>query len=432
MYCINGLSRTSWELKGLLLFSMNSSAPRVLFISYDGMTDPLGQSQVLPYLVGLSKAGYQITLLSTEKKDRYAQHEKTIRNITEGAGIRWEHIFFTRKPPVLAKFYDRYQLRKKALALHKELHFDMTHCRSYVSAEVGLLLKREFGVKFLFDMRGFWVDERVEGGMWNLESPIYRRAYRTYKRKEAEFIAAADGIISLTENGKGEMQTWLSYPGTPITVIPCSADFSVFPLLTPEDRKTARQQLGYDENTLVVSYLGSIGAWYLLDEMLAQFAVIKQLNPGAKMLFVTQEPKAMVLAAARKIAGLEETDFHVLPATRKEVPKLVAASNLNLFFIKQSYSKKASSPTKLGEILAMGLPVICNDGVGDVADIIRQTDGGSVVSTLDAASYEAAARSIPELLQKDGSQLRQKAQEYYDLETAIGRYTNEYKRLLGN
>ncbi|GAB3288159.1 glycosyltransferase family 4 protein [Hymenobacter tenuis] len=395
------------------------------------MTDPLGQSQVLPYLVGLSKAGYNVTLLSTEKKERFSQHKKTIGEITEQAGIRWEHIFFTRKPPVLAKFYDRYQLRQKALALHKEVRFDMTHCRSYVSAEVGLLLKQKFGVKFLFDMRGFWVDERVEGGMWNMQSPIYRRAYRTYKRKEAEFIAAADGIISLTENGKGEMQTWASYSGTPITVIPCSADFSVFPLLTKHDRQIARQKLGYGAEELVISYLGSIGAWYLLDEMLAQFAVIKQIYPGAKMLFITQEPKEMVLAAARKITGLAETDFTVKSATRKQVPELVAASDLNLFFIKQSYSKKASSPTKLGEILAMGLPVICNDGVGDVADIIWQTNGGTVVSDLSEVGYEAAARSIPELLQKDGTILRRKAQKYYDLETAIGRYKGEYKRLLG-
>ncbi|GAB3228045.1 glycosyltransferase family 4 protein [Hymenobacter seoulensis] len=395
------------------------------------MTDPLGQSQVLPYLVGLSKAGYKITLLSTEKKGRFAQYKDIIRDITERAGIRWEYIFFTRKPPVFAKFYDRYQLRQKALALHEEVQFDMTHCRSYVSAEVGLFLKQKFEVKFLFDMRGFWVDERVEGGMWNLQNPIYRRAYRMYKHKETEFIAAADGIISLTENGKGEMMTWPSYPGTPITVIPCSADFSIFPLLTDHDRQTARQKLGYGINELVISYLGSVGAWYLLDEMLTQFAVIKKHYPGAKMLFVTQEPSEMVLAAARNISGLTDTDFIVRPATRKEVPELVAASDVNLFFIKQSYSKKASSPTKLGEILAMGLPVICNDGVGDVADIIWQTNGGTIVSNLNEVGYEAAARSIPELLQKDGALLRQKAQKYYDLETAIGRYKGEYKRLLG-
>ena len=30
---------------------------RVLYISYDGMTDALGQSQVLPYLCGLAQRG---------------------------------------------------------------------------------------------------------------------------------------------------------------------------------------------------------------------------------------------------------------------------------------------------------------------------------------------------------------------------------------
>ena len=47
-----------------------SGAKKVLYITYDGMTDPLGQSQVLPYLVGLSEKGYKFTILSFEKKER--------------------------------------------------------------------------------------------------------------------------------------------------------------------------------------------------------------------------------------------------------------------------------------------------------------------------------------------------------------------------
>ena len=45
---------------------------RALYISYDGMTDPLGRSQVLPYLQGLSERGHEITLLSCEKPARMA------------------------------------------------------------------------------------------------------------------------------------------------------------------------------------------------------------------------------------------------------------------------------------------------------------------------------------------------------------------------
>ena len=53
----------------------------VLFISYDGMTDPLGQSQVIPYLQGLSKAGYDIFLLSCEKKQVFDQNKAAIEKL---------------------------------------------------------------------------------------------------------------------------------------------------------------------------------------------------------------------------------------------------------------------------------------------------------------------------------------------------------------
>jgi hypothetical protein len=43
---------------------------RVLFISYNGMLDPLGQTQVIPYLRELAKRGVSFTLLSFERARR--------------------------------------------------------------------------------------------------------------------------------------------------------------------------------------------------------------------------------------------------------------------------------------------------------------------------------------------------------------------------
>ncbi|TAG85785.1 MAG: glycosyltransferase, partial [Bacteroidetes bacterium] len=60
---------------------------QILFISYDGMTDTLGQSQVLPYLVGLSKLGYLITILSAEKKKNFEKRKDIIQKITTEANI---------------------------------------------------------------------------------------------------------------------------------------------------------------------------------------------------------------------------------------------------------------------------------------------------------------------------------------------------------
>ena len=49
-------------------------------------------------------------------------------------------------------------------------------------------MKRKHGVKFLFDMRGFWADERVEGGLWNLSNPVFNWAYKYFKKRSANFL----------------------------------------------------------------------------------------------------------------------------------------------------------------------------------------------------------------------------------------------------
>lgn len=401
----------------------------ILFISYDGITDPLGQSQVLPYLVGLSKLGYSITLLSCEKPERFEKNKAIIEEITKSNNIDWQPISFTAHPPVLAKYYDLYRLEKKAMALHKVKNFALIHCRSYVSAATGLTLKKKYNIKLLFDMRGFWVDERVDGGAWNLKNPLYKLAYKRYKQKEAAYISQADAIISLTEAGKREIYTWPSYKNAPIQVIPCSADFDLFALITPQKRAASRELLKITTGALVISYLGSVGAWYMLNEMLALFVRIKEKYTPAIFLFITPESADLILAAGEKF-NLTPEDFIFKSATRQEVPVFTAASDINVFFIKQSYSKIASSPTKLGEVLAMGLPVICNNRVGDVAEIINRTQAGIALDAFTPENYEKAVKLIPDLLNKNPTTIRNRAIDYYNLENAIDKYARVYQSLL--
>ena len=136
---------------------------KVLYITYDGLTDPLGQSQILPYLVELSKTGYAFTILSFEKRDRFDKDEETIRGIIKPYPISWVPLFFSSRPPVLSKLYDLWQMKNAAFRLCKKERFSLVHCRSYVAAQVGMKLKQKFGLPFLFDMRGFWADEKKRG-----------------------------------------------------------------------------------------------------------------------------------------------------------------------------------------------------------------------------------------------------------------------------
>lgn len=400
----------------------------ILYISYDGMTDPLGQSQVLPYLCGLTKEGYRFTILSFEKKDRYEKGKQTILDITKAAGIQWVPLSFTSRPPIVSKFYDAIRMRRMAFRLHREHRFDMVHCRSYIAADLGLKLKRKTGTKFFFDMRGFWADEKKDAGTWNQDRFIFRQVYKYYKKKEKEFIREADHIISLTEAGRRELETWPSYdPAVPLSVIPCCADMNHFTLIAPGEREKGRALLGLPENSLVLSYLGSVGAWYMLDEMLRLFAAMLQRYPDARMLFITHSPREMILSRLPAF-GLNPEQLLIREASRSEVPLFTKASDINVSFIKPVYSKLSSSPTKLGEVLAMGLPVIVNSGVGDVESIVKKADAGFVMHAFSQEEYQQAVDAVPDLLKKDPALIRENIRSVYSLEEGIRAYSSAYQR----
>lgn len=402
---------------------------KILYITYDGLTDPLGQSQVLPYLKGLSQYGYRFTILSFEKKDRFQKEKAIIDSLTKESGINWVPLTFTTNPPLLSKIYDAVHMRNKAVELQSKIGFDMVHCRSYVAADVGLRLKKKFGVKFLFDMRGFWADEKKDGS-WNISNPVYRKIYSYYKRREAEYLQNADYIISLTEAGKTEMMQWPVFNNKiPVEVIPCCADTDLFSLTSIEAKKEARKLLNIDDNSFVLSYLGSIGTWYMLDEMLLLFKQLKKKYANAKFLFLTHSDPGIIFSRARSF-GLSDDDFIIRGASRNDVPKLLKASDVNVSFIKPVYSKISSSPTKLGEVLSMGIPVITNSGIGDVEKVIEQTNGGHVIKNFSEEEFDYAIESVPELISRDPQSIREKAEHFYSLKKGVELYYKCYNAIL--
>lgn len=404
---------------------------KVLFISYDGLTDPLGQSQILPYICGLS-ASYKFTVLSCEKRERFEQNRSIITKICQEYHIDWQYTFFRTSPPVIAKYLDLFELKNAAEKLFKRERFDLIHCRSYISMEIGLFLKKKYGAKLIFDMRGFWVNERVDGGLWNLKNPVYRLAFTTYKKKEANYIRSADHIVSLTKKAKKEIENWPSYSANKvISVIPCMVDFSIFSPDENNSKASAKKNLGYAPSDFVVSYLGSLGTWYLFQEMLDFFKVLKQAYPTAKFLFVTPEKPDDILRVVQE-NGLSIADFQIFYAReRKEVVEKMKASDISLVFIKKCYSKMASSPTKLGELLALGIPVVCNEGVGDVDEIIANGKGGLLLQGFSEKSYKHVIAQIPKVLQYTANEIRSSNEPYYNLPNAIAEYKTIYQKLLG-
>ncbi len=281
-------------------------------------------------------------------------------------------------------------------------------------------------------MRGFWADEKVDAGAWNLNNPLYRMIYKFFKRRERDFIHESDHIVGLTFKGIDEMLSWkhVKKRRECVTVIPCCVDAGLFdPASLDQGKKENLQQgLGIDNNDVVISYLGSIGTWYMLDEMLNFFICFKSIEPAAKFVFITQDEHERIRNTARS-KGINKSDIIIRPAKRAEVPVVLSLSNYSLFFIRPSYSKISSSPTKQGEIMAMGIPVICNSGVGDTDMIVQKYHSGILVSDVTNEGYE---NSIKNLLATSfhSTEIRNGALDFFSLDKGLEKYSNVYGHIL--
>lgn len=402
----------------------------VLYLSYDGMTDPLGQSQVLPYLIGLSKKGFQFTLISFEKSDRYSQEKGKIEILCIEHNILWKPLVYTKNPPVLSTILDIRRMRRSAFELHREKQFQLVHCRSYISALVGLKLKQEKGVRMLFDMRGFWADERVEGKIWNLKNPLFKIIYSYFKKKERSYFEESDAIVSLTEIGKKEILSWNLKGVTheKIQVIPCCVDLNLFdPKKTDPDLLQVKKSEYHLHGKYIVGYVGSIGTWYQLREMLLAFKHITHIKPNAVFLFITRESPAAIQTEAREL-GIDPGSLRIVSVQHQKVPAYISLFDCSIFFIRPSFSKKASSPTKQGEIMAMGIPLICNAGVGDTDQIVQRYNAGLVLPDTTETSLSSFSLDFSDFTPEKAMA---GAYEYYSLEKGVAGYFSVYDRFIG-
>src|SRR5436853_5353131 len=178
---------------------MNLSGKRVLYISYNGMLDPLGQSQVIPYLKELSKLGVEFTLLSFEREQAYGpdgeQRCRALNQELSQFGVKWHRLRYHQRPSIPATAFDVAAGIRLASRLVRRDKIELIHARAHIPAVIALALKRRFGIKMIFDVRGLMAEEYIDAGHWR-QGSIAARLTKTCERRA---LANADGVVTLTE-----------------------------------------------------------------------------------------------------------------------------------------------------------------------------------------------------------------------------------------
>ncbi|MDP3722459.1 MAG: glycosyltransferase [Candidatus Omnitrophota bacterium] len=401
----------------------------LLYISYDGMLEPLGQSQVLSYLRQIAKHN-TVALLSYEKR-RDLKDRGRLAPLTrelQAAAIRWRWLRYHKWPSLLATGYDVLRGIMVGIILCRRHRVRVVHARGYVASVIAVCLKRCCGTRFIFDMRAFWADEKVDAGHWSTRSLAYRLA----KRWERRFFEEADAVVSLTAEGIAAFPT-LGYripSDRPIVVVPTCVDLDRF-VPGPKDPELLAQ-LGLRHVT-VVGCVGNTGNWYLRDWILRYLAFVCGRLPNVKVLLVTREDHARLTAEA-VAAGVPRDRLVLTQAPFEKMPAYLRLLDLAVFFRKLRFSKQGSLAAKLGELLASGVPVVINEGIGDAGALIRRERVGLVLSEVSVSAFETTFEDVARLLQDPLCQrrCRQVAERHFDLRMGVGRYLELYRCLNGS
>jgi glycosyltransferase involved in cell wall biosynthesis len=359
---------------------------RVLYICYLSIDDPLVQSQVVAYLAGLHRCGHTIHLLTFDG-DIPAERR---RDLTEGLvrqGVQWHSLRYHKRPSLPATGYDAVAGAVAALRIMQRHRLTTVHARNHVPAATAMIVRWLTGCQMIFDVRGLMAEEYVDAGHWRRGGIPYRLT--NWIQRLA--LRRADGIVVLTEAVRRYL--FDDRPSrVPVAVIPCCAD-------VPAGRRRAASPGSRDDLALrdrpVMAYVGKFTGWYMEREMVEFYRSARLVSDGLLFLVLTQSDRRLIEAEFRR-AGIPASDYVITRVEPSEIERYLGAADFGISFVRPSFSKISSSPTKIAEYLAAGVPVVTTN-IGDLVELFGDGDLGVIVDDFSAPAYRAAARKIDDL-----------------------------------
>lgn len=394
------------------------SIMNALFIAYHSASFPIMESQGFSYLRGLSKQGINYSLLTFETKDSIVE---SCRRISElGMPVKWRYLFYHKRPRLLATALDIICGIFTVLFALKKDKITVIHARGVIPALIGFLPAKILGAKLFFDTRGLLADKYVGGGLLSQKSPTYRiiRRGEDFLLKRSDYFTVethkhASVIRDCYNNGLSEK----------MGVIPSCVDTDKFYSLPKPYGHNGNARLG-------LVYVGRIGTWYLIAEMLDFFNVLSAHIPGLHFIFITHDDPGPLYSIARN-KGINASKIAVKKIETGKIPAFLREAGAGISFI-NPYKRYNSSPIKFGEYLASGIPVIINSGIGDCDEIILKEKVGVIINDFSFGAYEKAAEEL-NLFLSEGEALRQRcveaAKKHLSLEMGVNKYLDIYRRI---
>jgi glycosyltransferase involved in cell wall biosynthesis len=389
----------------------------VLYVSYNGIAEPLVRSQVLNYLEGLSRRGYRFVLITFERGP--VANAADWREKLLDKDIEWHAVTASRGFGPLSSLIDVARGIVRAHAILGRRHIALFHARSFIPALIGRWVRTRRGVPLLNDIRGFWIDEKVYKGSLRAKGPIYRVA----KRLEAWVLTGSDAIVSLADTGQVALRGFECFRKStppPMTTIPTCVDLELHRRRSPRTRQS-----------LVVGYVGSMSDDYLPDQICRFFLAVRRRHPDARLHLVTKSEPLRIGGILQEF-GVPAGSVVITNVSPDAVPAEIEKFDIALSLIRPGFAKLASCPTKVGEYLAAGVPVVSNSGIGDLDALISENRIGWILSGFDTHDIDRALDAIAPLIDDPelADRCRSIAEQHFSLPLGVARYAGLYDSLI--
>ncbi len=364
------------------------------YVTIDSLTEGVGSSQITPLISRLSKSGLKINLISYEKSNPGTQ----LKDYFESIGVVWNFRPFGSSG-VLGGVVRLNGLRR---AIQKTT---LIHARSDIPA-VSAIASHQAPV--LWDIRSLWADQKV----MIQESLLNKTLYGAYRGLESIAASKSLGMSTLTSAVVPILEQRHRRLPQLRTVVPTAVDLDRFkfnPIMP---------------SIVQALFSGTYNEYYDLN-LSAQF--MEEFGKHLSVETHWARPKESTKSAI----GVGESK--VFPSSQTGMANLIPDYSFGVAVCKldASPSLSAAMPTKIGEFLACGRPIVVNKGLGDMDKFIQEFDTGVILDGTPTNLVENAAKLASLLADSDTPRrCRALAEKYFSMDVGVGKYLNLYSQML--
>lgn len=353
---------------------------------------------------GMKQAGFDVTLVTRPGFPMDVKPELTIDDIPIEETIddlNYVRMLYPARKGLNTNDYILQAADEIELLLRKRKPQIVMAASNYYTGLPALIAARRLGLKFVYELRGFWEITRLSREPEFSTHP----SYLIQRRMEAEMVNHADVSFTLTQPMREEMKQ----RGCDIDQIHLLPNSCTPEHFEPRGRdKELAIRLGIPEHVPVIGYIGTFAIYEGLEDLAKACAILKDHGREFRLMLVGNEnasgqDRGPITTEIRRVADESGfSDWLIMPGRvpHEEVESYYSLIDIAPFPRKPWPVCEMVSPMKPLEALAMKKAVLVSS-VRALVEMIQENKTGLV---FEKGNIESLASQLERLL--DSDQLR--------------------------